>query len=195
MNELTKAIINTNVSKKELVTSTVRVSKETNSFIEELAEQSSKTKQDVLKTLIETGISVVQQELEELEMGKGVYHLLNTNKGNNFSDHEIMLKDGLASAFYGDWKKNIERIKKGDTVFLYSNNEGIVAYGKGTGKTLMRDHHGNKDEWYYQELSNFKKLDIPISAKELKNNNIKVVFLRTMSSISNGEKILDLIKK
>ena len=198
MNELIEAIINTNKSKKELIASTVRISIEANSFIEELSEQSSKTKQDVFKSLIETGIEVIKKELDLLEVEKkivGNFHLLNTNKGNNLVDHENMLKDGTASAFYNHRKLNIERIKENDIVFLYENGIGIVAYGKGTGKTLKKDHNGNKDEWYYQELKDFKRLQKPISAKEIKKiDDIKIIFLRTMSTISNGKKILDLIE-
>jgi len=184
--------------KKEFIASTIRIPQETYFFIEGLCEQLDKTKQDVMLMLMDEGIRIAKEELKlsenEVDI-KSDFHLLNTNKGNNLADHKNMLNDGIASAFYDPWKFNINRIKENDIVFLYENGVGIIAYGKGTGKTLIKDHYGNKDEWHYQELKDFKILEKPISAKEIKKIlDRNVVFLRTMSGMPDGQKVLDLIK-
>ncbi len=197
MSNLRKEIQEAKV-KKEFVASTIRMPQETYSFIEGLCEQLDKTKQDVMLMLIEEGIEIAKEELKLSEIEAKInsnFHMLNTNKGNNLSDHKTMLKNGFASAFYTPWKFNIERIKDNDIVFLYENGVGIIAYGKGTGETLIKDHYGNKDEWYYQELKNFKILEEPISAKEIKKIlDRNVVFLRTMSGMPDGQKILNYIE-
>ncbi len=105
-----------------------------------------------------------------------------------------MLKEGIAAAFYGEWKLNINRIRKNDVVFLYENGRGIVAYGKGTGETLKADYEGNADEMHYQVLSDFTVLEKPLSAAEVRTIlDRNVVFLRTMSGAPDGQKILDRI--
>jgi len=198
MSNLRKEIQEAKV-KKEFVASTIRMPQETYSFIEGLCEQLDKTKQDVMLMLIEEGIEVAKEELNLSENEKKInsnFHMLNTNKGNNLSDHKTMFNNGFASAFYSPWKFNIERIKENDIVFLYENGVGIIAYGKGTGNTLKKDHYNNKDEWYYQELNDFKKLKKPILAKEIKKIlDRNVVFLRTMSGMPDGQKILHYIKE
>ena len=197
MSNLRKEIQEANL-KKEFVASTIKIPQETYSFIEGLCEQLDKTRQDVMLMLIEEGIAIAKEELNLSEIEEKInsnFHMLNTNKGNNLSDHKTMLKHGFASAFYSPWKFNIERIKKNDIVFLYENGVGIVAYGKGTGHTLKKDHYTNKDEWYYQELNDYQKLEKPISAKEIKKIlDRNVVFLRTMSGMPDGQKILDYIE-
>ena len=184
--------------RKEFIASTIRIPQETYFFIEGLCEQLDKTKQDVMLMLMNEGISIAKEELKlsenEVDI-KSDFHVLNTNKGNNLADHKNMLNDGTASAFYDPWKFNINRIKENDIVFLYENGVGIIAYGKGTGETLIKDHYENKNEWHYQELKDFKILKKPISAKEIKKIlDRNVVFLRTMSGMPDGQKILDLIE-
>ena len=197
MSELRKLIKETKITKKELVASTVRMPKELLSFIEELAEQLVLSKQEVLLKLIEEGASVAKDELKLDvidEDNSSNFQILNTNKGHSIGDHEMMLKDGIAAAFYKPWKKNIDRINKDDLIYLYENGKGIVAYGKGTGITLKKDHDGNKDECHYQELTEFKVLKTPFSASEIKKIlNRNVVFLRTMSGMPDGQKLLDKI--
>jgi len=198
MSNLIKEIREAKV-KKEFVASTIRMPQETYSFIEGLCEQLDKTKQDVILMLIEEGIEIAKVELTSLENEEKIssnFHMLNTNKGNNLSDHKTMLDNGFASAFYSPWKVNIERIKENDIVFLYENGVGIIAYGKGTGNTLKKDHYGSKNEWYYQKLNDFKKLEKPISAKEIKKIlDRNVVFLRTMSGMPDGQNILNYINE
>jgi len=186
------------ISKTELIASTVRMPRELNSFIEDLSEHLSLSKQEVMLSLIEEGAAVAEDELKlgalEDEIENNNFYILNTNKRHSLADHDLMLKDGIAAAFYHPWKLNINRINKNDIVFLYSNGTGIVAYGKATGNTLVKDHNGDKDECHYQELEEFIVLKQPLSAKEIKKVlGRNIVFLKTMSAVPDGEQILNKI--
>ena len=198
MSDLRSLIKQSRTLRKELVASTVRMPKELHSFVDELAEYLSLSRQEVLLKLIEESASVAKQELNPSSIDETqnncCFYILNTNKGHNIEDHERMIAERVAAAFYDPWKYNIDRIKKDDFVFLYENSVGIVAYGKGTGTTLTRDHEGNKGECHYQELREFNLLPEPITASEIKKIlNRNVVFLRTMSSMPDGQKLLDRV--
>lgn len=184
--------------KNELIASTVRLPKELHSFVDELAEHLSLSRQEVLFNLINEGASVAKDELNPSVVDDSQpacrFHLLNTNKGNNDEDQEQMIAEGIAAAFYGQWKYNIDRIKKGDWVFLYENGVGVVAYGKGSGETLAREHEGQEEECRYQKLREFNLVSKPITASEVKKVlGRNVVFLRTMSGMPDGQKLLDQI--
>jgi len=203
MNDIISLIENSKKAKKELVASTVRMPKELYSFIEGLADEIEISKQEVMLKLLEKGAAIAKETLDGAEKTEAEleepsvsgFHVLNTNKGNNLEDHEWMLANGAAAAFYSPWKFNIDRIKKDDVVFLYENGKGIVAYGRGTGKVEIGDHDGDKDETHYQKLQGFSVLERPLPAAELKKIlKRNVVFLRTMSGMPDGQKILDLIE-
>lgn len=197
MNDLRTLITQSKAVNKELVASTVRMPKELHSFIEGLSDQLSISKQDVLLKLIEEGVKIAEEALrldEYEEVEADGFHVLNTNRRNDDNDHEEMVNKGIAAAFYNPWKLNIDRIKKDDVVFLYENGVGIVAFGKGTGETLKKDKYGDKDECHFQKLKDFRVLVKPLSAAEVKRIlGRNVVFLRTMSGIPDGKKILDKV--
>ncbi|MDO9213578.1 MAG: hypothetical protein Q8Q54_04005 [Methylococcales bacterium] len=199
MSSLKKRIHDTKTVKQELIASTVRLPKQLHLFIEELAEQLSLSRQEMMLMLIEEGVGIAEKELDsipdDIEGQKNSnFHILNTNKRSCDEDQEKMLREGIAAAFYGDWKTNINRIKKGDVVFLYENRVGIIAYGIGTGQTLVRDYDGDKDETHYQKLEDFTILEQPLTASEIKQIlGRKIPFTRTMSAISDGQKVLDKI--
>lgn len=200
MSELRSLIRASKNTKKELIAATVRMPKELHSFVDELSEHLSLSKQEVLLKLIEEGASIAQDELDpklgvtDKDQESCSFHILNTNKKHSIDAHEMMVKDGTAAAFYDPWKYNINRIKDGDSVFLYENGVGIVAYGKGTGETFIKDYEGNNDECHYQNLKDFCLLSVPITASEIKKIlNRNVVFLRTMSSIPDGQKLLERV--
>jgi len=199
MSDLRSLIKESKSIKKELVASTVRMPKELHSFIEGLADQLTLSKQEVMLKIIEEGVKVAEEELNlniYEEIDNNTFHVLNTNRRHDVNDHDYMVKNAIAAAFYDPWKLNIDRIKNGDTVFLYENGVGIVAYGKGSGKTLMKDRYGDKDECHYQNLSDFHVLESPIPASDIKRIlGRNVVFLRTMSGMPDGQKILDAINR
>jgi len=195
MSDLKSLIRKSKTTRKELVASTVRMPKELALFIEGLSEQLDLSKQEVTLKLIEAGVEIAERELESEDVDNSAFYVLNTNRRHDDSDHDYMLNNGIAAAFYDPWKFNIDRIKKGDTVFLYENGVGIVAYGIGSGNTLKKDRYDDKDECHYQELSDFKVLEKPISAAKIKKIlNRNVVFLRTMSGMPDGQKVLDEIE-
>ncbi|MBU2647865.1 hypothetical protein KKI24_24365 [bacterium] len=199
MSELRNLIKKSKTAKKELVATTVRIPKELHSFIEELADYLAVSKHEAIIKLIEEGITVAEDELKlgEVEENRDCkFHILNTNKRHSLDDHQKMLTEGIAAAFYNPWKFNIDRIQKGDVIFLYENGKGIVAYGKATGITKMADQNNDKDECHYQELEAFTKLEKPLTASEIKKIlGRNVVFLRTMSGMPDGQKVLEIIEK
>jgi len=194
-----KTLIEESKVKKELTASTIRMPREMYSEIQGLADQFEITKQEVMLSLLEEGISVARTLLkldngddDDIESKEINFYLLNTNKGNRIEDHDLMMEEGIAAAFHDPWKFKIDQIKKGDTVFLYENGTGIVAYGVATGNVKITDHEGYKDERHYQKLERFIVLDKPVSASQIKKIlGRNVVFLQTMSSLVDGEKIVD----
>jgi predicted transcriptional regulator len=206
MNDIVSLIENSAKAKNEMAAATVRMPKELYAFIEGLADHIEISRQEVMLKLLEKGAEIAMQtlKLDDVKEGEaevqaplsGNFHILNTNKRHSIEDHEMMLTDKVAAAFYDPWKRNINRIKAGDVVFLYENGKGIVAFGTGTGETLKATHHGRLEECYYQELQDFRLLDKPISAAEIKKHLDKnIVLLRTMSPMPDGQKVLDLIEK
>lgn len=199
MTDILSLIENSKKAKKELIASTVRMPEPLYTFIEELANDLELSKQEVMVKLLDLGASTARKALAAAEKAEsqvaGGFHMLNTNKANSDDDHEWMLTEGIAAAFYSPWKLNIDRIKKDEVVFLYENGKGIVAYGRGTGEVEISDHDGDKDECHYQKLQDFKLLEHPLTAAEIKKVlGRNVVFLRTMSGMPDGQKVLDRIE-
>ncbi|WP_180074501.1 hypothetical protein [Acinetobacter sp. YH12231] len=205
MSNIVSLIENLKKSKTELIASTIRMPESLHTFIETLAIDLNMSKQETMLQLLEHGAEAAQKALskvEEKEMLKDKeseinyrFHLLNTNKSHSEDDSKWMIQNGFAAAFYSPWKHNIERINLNDVVFLYENGKGIVGYGKGTGEVEKCDHNEKKDECFYQKLSDFKLFEKPISASDVKKIlDRNVVFLRTMSGIPDGNKILDFIE-
>ena len=60
---------------------------------------------------------------EDIEEGS---YILNTNYGNDPADDKDMIDKQKAAAYLDPWKRNIEKLKKGDKVFLYRSGQGIV---------------------------------------------------------------------
>lgn len=194
MSDLRNLIKKSKSTKKELIASTIRMPKELHLFIEGLSDQLALSKQEVTLKLIEAGIEIAEKELELEEVINSAFYVLNTNRRHDESDHDHMLNNGIAAAFYDPWKYNIDRINKGDSVFLYENGVGIVAHGKGSGITLKKDRYDDKDECHYQELTDFNVLEKPLSAAKIKKIlDRNIVFLKTMSGMPDGQKILDEI--
>lgn len=197
MSDIKSMIRESKKAKSELVATTVRIPKELQLVIEDLAEYLSVSKQDVMLKLIEEGVKVAEEAITEDEIDESVsthFYVLNTNKRHDLNAHKEMISEGVAEAFYSPWKSNIDKIQKNDIVFLYENGVGIVAYGKGSGDTLKKDHYGETEECHYQNLIDFVVLETPLSAAKIKKTlDRNVVFLRVMSSMPDGQKIVDAI--
>ena len=121
-------------------------------------------------------------------------YILNTNYSNNEQHTEDMLKEHKAAAYYPGWREKIEKIQRGDTVFLYKSGAGIIAYGIATGKLEMQDCDGHHNYEYFMKLDKFQKLKTPFTASEMKAaTNQGFNFRQTMFSIS--EESRDLLFK
>ena len=117
------------------------------------------------------------------------YYILNTNKSNSEEDDYYMLKEEKAAAFFAPWKHKIERIKKGDTVFLYRSGEGIVAVGTANGIVEKRPYQNDEkdaDEEYCQCLTDFKRLAKPVDASEIRSaTGIKPTLISVMTFLKD----------
>lgn len=112
------------------------------------------------------------------------YYILNTNISNSQEDHEDMLRNAKAAAYSDPWKFKIERLAKGDVVFLYQSGVGTIALGEADGKLQKAAYHGNPehaDEEYFMKLQRFQRVSPPLTAAEIKRlTGINYVFMSTM---------------
>ncbi len=125
-------------------------------------------------------------------------YVLNTNYSNNEQHTEDMLKEHKAAAYHPGWREKIEKLQKGDTVFLYKSGVGIIAYGTATGKLEMQDCDGHHNYEYFMKLDKFIKLSTPFTASAMKSTaNQGFNFRQTMFSISeeSRESLTKEIKK
>ena len=112
------------------------------------------------------------------------YYILNTNISNSQEDHDDMLQNRKAAAYFDPWKFKIERLAKGDVIFLYQSGVGIVALGEADGKLLKAPYHGkleNLDEEYAMRLLRFQTAAPPLTAAEIKKiTGVNHRFMGTM---------------
>jgi hypothetical protein len=127
------------------------------------------------------------------------YYMLNTNTQGGDEDHEDMLQNKKAAAYFDPWKYKIERLAKGDVIFLYQSGVGIVAVGEADGKLEKRPYHGNPendDEEYCRKLNHFQRVDPPVTAREIKElTEVDWVFRQTMFGLDeeSGKKLRQFI--
>lgn len=130
--------------------------------------------------------SSVDNPYEDISEG---YQILNTNIGNSREDHESMLNEKIAAAYFSPLKNKIKSLSKGDIVFLYQSGAGIVAVGKATGKLQIRNYHNNPknvDEEYFMKLNQFHLLETPMSASEVKSvTGVNHRFMSTMFGVDS----------
>jgi hypothetical protein len=117
------------------------------------------------------------------DLGEG-YYVLNTNISNSAPDHDDMLTNGKAAAYFYPWKFKIKRLERGDVVFLYQSGVGIVALGNADGKLVKAPYQGkaeHADEEYAMKLHHFQRVSPPLSAAEIKKiTGINHRFMSTM---------------
>ena len=93
------------------------------------------------------------------------------------------------AAYFAPWKHKIERLERGDVVFLYKSGAGIVAMGEDDGKLEKAAYHYNPDhpdEGYFRKLRNFQLVDPPLTAAEIKSlSGVNYVFRNTMFGIDS----------
>lgn len=124
------------------------------------------------------------------------FYVLNTNMQGDSQCDEDMIREHKAAA-YGKVRKCIAKIQQGDVVFLYRNSVGIVAYGVADG-SLMENSYAKSDgeicEENYMHLDNFKVLEFPFTAAQMKLLSNSLAFQLTMYKIDN-ESGVAFIKK
>jgi len=112
------------------------------------------------------------------------YFILNTNISNNEDDHNDMLTNRKAAAYFDPWKYKIARLGRGDVVFLYQSRVGIVAIGETDGRLVKAPYQGNVehvDEEYFMRLNNFQRVDSPVTAAQIKQlTGVNYSFMSTM---------------
>jgi len=141
---------------------------------------------------------VSEDPFEDIEQG---YYVLNTNYSNDPSDDEDMIKSHKAAAYFDPWKRNIERLKRNDRIFLYRSGTGIVATGLASGKLEKKSYHGEdkyKEEEYSMKLFKFKVLKKPLTASEIRKiTGKKSPFRSTMCALDedSGDAFWEFILK
>ena len=173
--------------------------------IDELAFSLDVTRQRLLTEIINEGVQNALDELlkaferearnpdneTEEEPNGARFFILNTNKANDPDTHHDMLNNGTAAAFLDPWKFKIERLKKGDVVFLYESGVGIVATGIASGNVEKLEYEGKPEEQYRQKLNKFRRVK-PINARDIKKVvGENLIFLQTLFKIpaAYGNKI------
>lgn len=125
-------------------------------------------------------------------------YVLNTNHNNNPLTTDEMLNGMKAAAYHKGWQEKIEKIQKGDIVFLYKSGAGIVGYGKGSGNYKKQNYNGYTNAETNTPLNGFCTLKRPLSASEMKTIcGQGFNFRQTMFSISeeNANKLMRVIQK
>jgi hypothetical protein len=134
-------------------------------------------------------ISAFRTEDDPLEdMGESHgnnFYIFNTNFGNDAADDADMLANKRVAAYYTPWKYKVERLHRGDHMFLYRSGVGIVAAGRADGKLQKLDHDGLVSEEYRMGLTEFRLVNPAITAAEMKQitGNSGLVFRQTMFSL------------
>ena len=119
-----------------------------------------------------------------LEYEGGCY-ILNTNYSHNPQHTGDMLREHKAAAYYPGWREKIERLQKGDRVFLYQSGVGIIACGVASGKLEKRDCDGHKDYEYCMRLEKFQVLTSPLTASRMKEvTDQGLSFRQTLCAVS-----------
>ena len=127
------------------------------------------------------------------------FYFLNTNIRNSQQDHEDMLQNKKAAAYFSPNKQRVERLAKGDVIFLYQSGVGLVAMGTvANAKVEKRAYHNNPqhaEEEYFRSLTNFKRLGKPLSPAKIKNvTGINHRFMGTIFAV-DGESGRALAKR
>ncbi|RQW61113.1 hypothetical protein [Vibrio viridaestus] len=180
-----------NHASKPLVSTTVRISGEQHHAIEEMMRQMAMSKQKVLAFLLEEGLKVVKsnsQKEQDDAFSESSFYLFNLSKHENVSDETMMLTKQIIVAKDMYCQRLIRDIGAQRTVYFYSENKGVIAYGKTSGKTLQMG------ECVYQKLSNFQTLEYPVSVSAVRKIlGINFISSNVITPLNDGHKIFEHI--
>lgn len=185
--------------KADITAVTLRIPDRELISVDEIASQLNLTRQDILLQFVTYGIKTTQEMIAKYDAEEIVsdipvtntinYYLLNTNTRDGMDDHNKMLSEGCAAAFWGV-KHNINRLKQGDRVFFWQNGHGIVATGVASGNTIVSRHNDDdydNDQAHSQKLDKFQK-DFQITLKSCKDiTKTNLPILRTMSQLNEDQ--------
>lgn len=184
---------------QDKTTFSIRLSIKEDLILQEVAEHFEYSRQELIHRLLTEQIiepwkkKFAEQANADIDVEEQAinYFLLNTNKVNDIADHDFMLHNGYAAAFEDGYKEKIQKIKKGDWVFLYESGKGIVAVGQATGVVQKTEHYGRENKTFFQKLDDFVILPTPVKAQEVKSLlDRSFPFAQTLSRIVDGDKIL-----
>ena len=182
--------------KGDLIATTLRLPPMLHAEVEELADDLGVSRQAMLTILVGVGAKEARKKADQPDDTPGKFHVLNTNRRNSDHDEDWMLKNEAAAAFYDPWKFQIDNIKEGDVVFLYSSGVGIIAFGTASGDRQIGDYNEDKGERYFQKLTNFRRLQKPYTAQQIKETlGRNVTFLPTRFPLPDGEKLFNKVKQ
>ncbi|WP_456273156.1 hypothetical protein [Bacillus sp. AK031] len=128
-------------------------------------------------------------------------YLVNTNKSQNPHNEPEMLEEQKVAAYYSPWKYLINHIEANDMVYLYSNGNGIIARGFGSG---IIEKAGEDDLEHNMPLLQFEQLDEPLPpsaivqiAQGVTDENYRIKWNQTLIPLQPfiGEEIWRYITK
>ncbi len=98
--------------------------------------------------------------------------MINTNrKADPYGhDEETILSEQIVALYFEGHKEKIDKLNDGDVVFLYSNENGIIACGEVFGPTQKRNYKGLtkfKNEEYFKKFKSVVKPQQPITVKQM----------------------------
>ena len=105
-------------------------------------------------------------------------YIINTNKSNKEYDYESdMINNEKCAAYFSPEKEKIDRIEASDIVFLYSNNNGIIARGMATGLVEVAECQGIEDEEHYMHLNRFELISPAVESVTINKETDSVIVL------------------
>lgn len=125
-------------------------------------------------------------------------YIINTNKTYYPNCEPEMIQGKKCSAYYEQWKYDIDKIMVNDLVFLYSNGVGIIARGVASGIPEIKDFNGDIDEEHYMELGMFKELAIPLKVSQISvilNRNVVLNSAQKKLDYNDGLRVWQYITK
>jgi len=202
LDELIGSLVSKKTDAEEMSSVSLRIPESLNTELEELSGQVDLTKSALITKFIEVSVLGLRQALDVKDQDLNVIHetcltvqnskdrffLLNTNFNNDPKDHESMLQNAEAAAFYDHWKENIAYLKQGDHVFLYQSGVGFVAYGVVNSDLIRSDHHGKTNEKYARKLTDFTVGFKPVKARDFKDlTKSNTSFRQTMVGLTKAQ--------
>lgn len=113
------------------------------------------------------------------------YFIVNTNRAYIREAEAEMLEEKKAAAYYSS-KETIMRIQPGDRVFLYGNEDGIIAGGAVKSQFKKKDRRGDRDAEYFVNLKSFRRCNPPMSASEIHHiTDVQYPFMHTCMQITD----------